>query len=124
MDDGTHAVGCSPRHFRGRVWHRLGARLWRRRRARGHLRVRQRLSDRGGPAQSARRHRRARHRAGQEVMRSHLLLLVVFASFVSLVFAVLTKDDLGQQVRFGGLMFAGFIVTAIVLGWLMYPFPL
>ena len=57
-------------------------------------------------------------------MRSHLLLLVVFASFVSLVFAVLTKDDVGQQVRFGGLMFAGFIVTAIVLGWLMYPFPL
>ena len=57
-------------------------------------------------------------------MRSHLLLFVVFASFVSLVFAVLTKDGVGQQVRFGGLMFAGFIVTAIVLGWLMYPFPL
>jgi len=58
------------------------------------------------------------------MIRSHLLLLVVFASFVSLVFAVLTKDDVSQQVRFGGLMFAGFIVTAIVLGWLMYPFPL
>ena len=53
-----------------------------------------------------------------------LLLLVLFASFVSLVFAVLTKDDVRQQVRFGGLMFGGFIVTAIVLGWLMYPFPL
>ena len=58
------------------------------------------------------------------MIRSHLLLLVVFASFVSLVFGVLTKDDVSQQVRFGGLMFAGFIVTAIVLGWLMYPFPL
>ena len=57
-------------------------------------------------------------------MRSHLLLLVIFAFFVSLVFAVLTKDDLREQVRSGGMLFAGFVVTALVLGWLMYPFPL
>jgi len=57
-------------------------------------------------------------------MRSHLLLLALFSFFVSLVFAVLSKDDVREQVRFGGLMFAGFIVSAIVLGWLMYPFPL
>ena len=58
------------------------------------------------------------------MMRSHLLLLSLFAFFVSLVFAVLTKDDLREQLRFGGLLFAGFLVSAIVLGWLMYPFPL
>jgi uncharacterized membrane protein len=57
-------------------------------------------------------------------MQSHLLLLATFAFFVSLVFALLTKDSVGEQVRFGGLLFAGFIVAAIVLGWLMYPFPL
>jgi len=57
-------------------------------------------------------------------MRSHLLLLVLFSFFVSLVFAVLTKDDVREQVRFGGLLFTGFIVAAVVLGWLMYPFPL
>jgi hypothetical protein len=58
------------------------------------------------------------------MMQSHLLLLVLFALFVSLVFAVLTKDDLREQIRFGGLLFAGFIAAAVVLGWLMYPFPL
>ena len=58
------------------------------------------------------------------MMQSHLLLLVVFAFFVSLVFAVLTKDDVREQLRFGGLLFAGFIGTAVVLGWLMFPFPL
>jgi len=57
-------------------------------------------------------------------MRSHLLLLVLFSFFVSLVFAVLTKDDVREQARFGGLLFTGFIVAAVVLGWLMYPFPL
>jgi hypothetical protein len=56
-------------------------------------------------------------------MRSHLLLLAVFAFFVSLVFALLAKDEPVEQLRFGGLMFAGFLVSAIVLGWLMYPFP-
>ena len=57
-------------------------------------------------------------------MRSHLLLLILFAFFVSLVFAVIAKDDGREQLRLGGLMFAGFLVSALVLGWLMYPFPI
>ena len=57
-------------------------------------------------------------------MRSHILLLAAFAFFVSLVFAVLTKDDAREQIRFGATLFAGFIVVAIVVGWLMFPFPL
>ena len=57
-------------------------------------------------------------------MRSHFLLMVTFAFFVSLVFAVLSKDDVREQIRLGGLMLAGFIVSALVLGWLMYPIPL
>ena len=55
---------------------------------------------------------------------SHLTLLVVFSFFVSLVFAVLAKDDVREQVRLGAMMFAGFVVSAFVLGWLMYPIPL
>jgi hypothetical protein len=53
-----------------------------------------------------------------------MVLLVLFAFFVSLVFAVIAKDDARDQLRFGGLMFGGFLASAIVLGWLMYPFPL
>lgn len=57
-------------------------------------------------------------------MGSHLLLMAIFAFFVSVVFAVITKDDPREQLRFGGMLFAGFIVAAVVLGWLMFPFPL
>jgi hypothetical protein len=58
------------------------------------------------------------------MMQSHLVLMALFAFFVSLVFALIAKDDAREQLRFGGVMFAGFLVSAIVLGWLMYPFPL
>ena len=58
------------------------------------------------------------------MMQSHLLLLLFFAFFVSLVFALLLKDGSREQIRFGGLLFACFVGTAVVLSWLMYPFPL
>lgn len=57
-------------------------------------------------------------------MTSHFLLLVLFAFFVSLVFAVLTRDDSKDQARTGALMFGGFVAAAVLLGWLLYPLPL
>jgi hypothetical protein len=53
-------------------------------------------------------------------MQSHFVLLTLYAFFVSLVFALLAKEDVTEQLRFGGMMFAGFLGAAIVLGWLMY----
>jgi len=56
-------------------------------------------------------------------MNSHVLLLTIFAFFVSVVFAGVSKDDVREQLRFGGMLFAAFVGSAIVLGWLMYLFP-
>lgn len=58
------------------------------------------------------------------MIQSHFVLLTLFAFFVSLVFAVIAKDTPREQLRFGGVMFAGFLASAFVLGWLMFPFPL
>jgi hypothetical protein len=55
---------------------------------------------------------------------SHLFLLVLFAFFVSLVFAVIARDTPREQLWLGSRLFAGFIAAAFALGWLMYPFPL
>ena len=57
-------------------------------------------------------------------MQSHLVLLALFAFFVSLVFAVIAKDTAREQLRLGALMFAAFVIAALVLGWLMFPVPL
>jgi hypothetical protein len=55
---------------------------------------------------------------------SHLLLLVLFAVPVSAVFAALAREEPREQLRTGTLMFGGFVAAAVVLGWLIYPFPL
>ncbi len=57
-------------------------------------------------------------------MTDHFLLLALFAFFVSLVFSVLLRDDVGAQLRLGLQMFGGFLAAGLILGWLMYPLPL
>ncbi len=57
-------------------------------------------------------------------MQTHLGLLVLFAAFVSTVFAVLLRDEAGTQLRFGATLFGAFVAGAVVAGWLMLPLPL
>jgi len=55
---------------------------------------------------------------------THFLLLLVFAFFVSLAFAVLMRDEPREQLRTGGMLFGAFVGAALILGWLMYPLPI
>ncbi len=54
---------------------------------------------------------------------SHLVALLTFSVLASAVFATLLRDDVRSRMRFGLLAFAAFVVSAVVVGWLMYPFP-
>jgi len=55
---------------------------------------------------------------------SHFLLMALFAFFVSVVFAVLLREQPREQLKTGAMMFGGFVAAAFVLGWLMFPLPL
>jgi hypothetical protein len=55
---------------------------------------------------------------------THLGLMAVFAVFVSVAFAALTRDEPADQLKFGARLFAGFMLVGVVLGWLLYPLPL
>ena len=57
-------------------------------------------------------------------MTSHFGLMVVFAVFVSVVFATLMRDEPREQLAFGGRLFAGFVGAGTLIGWLLYPLPL
>lgn len=57
------------------------------------------------------------------MIHSHLLTLLAFAALVSTVFATLLRDDLRGQLRFALKVFFAFVGSAILVGWLMAPFP-
>jgi hypothetical protein len=53
------------------------------------------------------------------VIRSHLLNLVVYSAIVAAVFAVLLKRERASRLRFGGIVFGAFVLSALFAGWLM-----
>jgi hypothetical protein len=57
------------------------------------------------------------------VIFSHLVALVLFSTLTSVVFATLLRDDLASRLRFGLVLFGSFVLSAMVIGWVMYPFP-
>ena len=57
-------------------------------------------------------------------MTSHFGLLLLFAAFVSLIFATIAKDTPREQVTLGLSLTGSFIGAAVVLGWLMRVLPL
>jgi hypothetical protein len=54
---------------------------------------------------------------------THFPALVIFSFLVSVVFGVLAKETPREQLIYGAKVFAAFVGTALVLGWLMYFFP-
>ena len=57
------------------------------------------------------------------MLQSHFVLLVIFSLCVSTVFAALMREEMREQITLAAKMFAGLVAAAIVIGWLMYPFP-
>ena len=57
-------------------------------------------------------------------MTSHFGLMLLFAFFVSVVFATITKDSPKEQLALGAKMFGTFVAAGIVLGWVLRLFPL
>jgi hypothetical protein len=51
---------------------------------------------------------------------SHLGVLILFAATVAVVFAVLMRDDAGDQLKLGGRIFGALVGGALVAGWVMY----
>jgi hypothetical protein len=56
-------------------------------------------------------------------MTSHFGLMVIFALFVSVVFATLMRDEPRDQLLLGARLLAGFVGGGVLAGWLLYPLP-
>lgn len=58
------------------------------------------------------------------MMHSHLVLMLIFSLCLATVFAALLREETREQLVIGAKMFGAIIASALVLGWLMYPFPI
>jgi len=58
------------------------------------------------------------------MMQSHLVLMLIFSLCVSAVFAGLLRERVDEQLVIGAKMFGAMLAAALVLGWLMLPFPI
>ncbi len=54
---------------------------------------------------------------------SHLLLLVLYALLVAVFFSLLWRRGRRQQLKLFLQIFLGLVGGALLVGWLMYPFP-
>ena len=55
-------------------------------------------------------------------MITHFQAMIIFALVVSLAFAILSKTMTNERIRYAVWAFLAFLVVAIGIGWLMYPF--
>jgi hypothetical protein len=56
------------------------------------------------------------------IFRSHLVSMVIYAALVSVVLALIRKDDTKGRFRYGLGLFLIMVVGAIAFGWFMYLF--
>jgi len=56
-------------------------------------------------------------------LRSHLLNLLIYATLVSAYFGILVRRTPAQQFRLGAIIWGAMVGGALILAFLMYPFP-
>jgi hypothetical protein len=55
---------------------------------------------------------------------THFGTMLLFAFFVSLIFAVIAKDSPREQLTMGAKMFGGFVAAGVIMAWIMLVLPL
>jgi uncharacterized membrane protein len=56
------------------------------------------------------------------ILKSHLFSMIVYAFFVSVVLALLRRNDRKSRLKYGLSLFLLMVVGALAFGWFMYFF--
>ena len=54
---------------------------------------------------------------------NHFQAMLLFAVIISIAFAFLTKQTARDRLKYALWAFLAFVLVAVALGWIMYPFP-
>ena len=55
-------------------------------------------------------------------MKDHFLNMLLFSLIVSIIFSLLFKKEKEGRLKFGIIVFVSFILFALVVSWIMFPF--
>ncbi|HEX2832115.1 MAG TPA: hypothetical protein VHW00_03825 [Thermoanaerobaculia bacterium] len=58
------------------------------------------------------------------VLKQHVVLMFLYAAATALFFALLWREKTNERVRLFAVIFCSLFFGGIILGWLMFPFPL
>jgi cytochrome bd-type quinol oxidase subunit 2 len=58
------------------------------------------------------------------LLRSHIVLMLIYAVATALFFTLLWKSGRTERLRFFFFVFLSLFLGGIVLAWVMFPFPL
>jgi len=58
------------------------------------------------------------------ILRSHVVLMFIYAAATASFFAILWKSTTSERIRFFVWVFIALFFGGIAVGWAMYPFPL
>jgi hypothetical protein len=56
------------------------------------------------------------------IFRSHLVSMIIYAFLVSVVLALMRREDRRAQIRYGLTLFLIMVLGALAFGWFMYLF--
>jgi len=56
------------------------------------------------------------------ILESHFLSMILYALLVSVVLALIRREDRKSQLRYGLFLFFIMVAGALVFGWFMYLF--
>ncbi|MCP2604879.1 hypothetical protein NLC29_01820 [Candidatus Aminicenantes bacterium AH-873-B07] len=54
------------------------------------------------------------------IFKSHFISMVIYAALASLVLALIRRNNLKDQLKYGFFLFLIMVLGAILFGWLMY----
>ena len=57
-------------------------------------------------------------------MQSHFVIMAIFSLLVSIFFGLLLRREAKEIVKLGAMLFLCMVGGAILVAWIMYPFPL